>query len=208
MELPVYNKKKPGCTYYFSQLSIDNLGVVNHAHVYNDGCVSVHLHCHVYHEGVGKNGTNNCALLIIKMLRQLNLLHEDSVGGELNVIFNNCLGQNKINTVLRLAAWLIAMGSFKEVNFIFSLSAIQKNTADHLFNSLKNKHRKQNLFTFQHLVETLNKLLMATIHPTNPEYFLDYDKLMNNLFRTLLGNIKKNHIFSCNNDGSQIMTLR
>ncbi len=37
MELPVYNKEQPGCTYYFSPMSIYNLGVVNHAQVYDDG---------------------------------------------------------------------------------------------------------------------------------------------------------------------------
>ncbi len=37
MELPVYNKEQPGCTYYFSPMSIYNLGVVNHAHTYDDG---------------------------------------------------------------------------------------------------------------------------------------------------------------------------
>jgi hypothetical protein len=33
MELPMYNKEQPGCTYYFSPMSIYNLGVVDHAHV-------------------------------------------------------------------------------------------------------------------------------------------------------------------------------
>jgi hypothetical protein len=42
MELPVYNKEQPGCTYYSSLLSIFYLGVVNHAHVYNDGHISEH----------------------------------------------------------------------------------------------------------------------------------------------------------------------
>jgi hypothetical protein len=68
MELPVYNKEQPGCTYYFSPLSIFNLGVVNHAHVYDDGCMSERLHCHMYHKGVGKKGANNVASLIIKIL--------------------------------------------------------------------------------------------------------------------------------------------
>jgi hypothetical protein len=135
------------------------------------------------------------------MLCQLNILCDDSVGGELNIIFNNCLGQNKNNTVLRLAAWLIAMAYFKEVNFIFLVVGHTKNAADHLFNSLKNKYRKQNLFTFRDLVKTLNKSSMVTIHPKNPEDFLDYDELMSNLFQTLSGNINKNHIFSCNDNG-------
>ena len=37
MELPSYRKEQPGCTCYYSPLSVYNLGVVNHAHVYNDG---------------------------------------------------------------------------------------------------------------------------------------------------------------------------
>jgi hypothetical protein len=113
MELPVYNNEQPGITYYNSPLSVYNLRIVDHAHRYNNGWVSEHLHCHVYHEGVGKKGANNVASLIMKTLRELQLLHEDLVGGELNIIFDNCSGQNKNNTVLKLAVWLMAMGYFK-----------------------------------------------------------------------------------------------
>ena len=74
------------------------MGIVDHAHRYNDGRVSEHLHCHVYHKGVGKKGANNVASLIMKTLRELQLLGEDSVGGEVNIIFDNCSGQNKNNT--------------------------------------------------------------------------------------------------------------
>ena len=64
-----------------------NLGVVNHSHVnhahlYNNGIIAEHMHCHVYNEGVGKKGANNVSSLIIKTLRQLNLLRDDSAGGE------------------------------------------------------------------------------------------------------------------------------
>ncbi len=68
MELPGYNSEQPGTTYYFSLLTVFNLGVVNHAHTYNDGRVSEHMHAHLYHEGVGKKGTNNVASLILKTL--------------------------------------------------------------------------------------------------------------------------------------------
>ena len=47
---------------------------------------------------------------------------------------------------------------------------------------------------------------MVTVHPASPEDFLDYDKVMQTLFgRRLLGNIKKNHIFTCDCDGSQMI---
>jgi hypothetical protein len=70
-------------------MSVYNLGVADHAHIYNDGWVSEHLHCHVYTEGIGKKSANKLALLIMKMLQKLNLLCKDSVGGELNIIFDN-----------------------------------------------------------------------------------------------------------------------
>jgi hypothetical protein len=201
MELPVYSKEQPGCTYYISPMSIYNLGVVDHARV------SEHLHCHVYTKGVSKKGANNVALLIIKTLQKLNLLHKDSVGGELNIIFDNSSGQNKNNTVLKLPAWLMAMGYFKEINFIFLVVGHTKNAADHLFNLLKQEYWKQNLFTFDELVQTLDKLLSLIIHPTVAEDFLDYSKLLDSLYWPLTRNIKTNHIFSCTDDGTQI-TIR
>jgi hypothetical protein len=52
MELPMYSKEQPGCTYYFSPMNVYNLGEVAHTHVYNDGWVGEHVHYHVYTEGV------------------------------------------------------------------------------------------------------------------------------------------------------------
>jgi hypothetical protein len=83
--------------------------------------------------------------------------------------------------VRRLTA--MALGYFKAVNFIFLVVGHTKNAADHLFNCLKLEYRKQNHFTFQDMVEALNRLEMVTVHPASPEDFLDYDKLMTKLFK-------------------------
>ncbi len=205
MELTMYNNEQPGCTYYFIPLSVYNLGVVNHAHIYDDRWVSEHLHCHVYTEGIGKKGANNVALLITKTLQKLNLLCKDSVGNELNIIFDNCSCQNKNNTVLKLPAWLMAMGYFKEIHFMLLVVGHAKNLADRLFNLLRQEYRKQNLFIFDKLVRALDKSLLLTIHPTMAEDFLNYSKLLDSLYRPLLGNIKTNHIFSCSDNCTQIM---
>jgi hypothetical protein len=53
-------------------------------------------------------------------------------------------------------------------------------------------------------VQTLKKLTSVTIHPAVSDDFLSYDKLLNGLFWMLAGNVKKNHSFSCNYDGSQL----
>ncbi len=79
-------------------MTVNNLGIFNHAHEYENEEVKEYISAHVNHEGVGKKGANNVALLIIK----LNLLRGDSVGSELNIIFDNCAGQNKTNTMLKL----------------------------------------------------------------------------------------------------------
>jgi hypothetical protein len=56
------------------------------------------------------------------------------------------------------------------------------------------------------MVEALNRSGMVTVHPASPEDFLDYDKLMTKLFgRALYGNIKKNPIFTCDDDGAQMI---
>ena len=142
----------------------------------------MHLHVHVYHEGVAKKGTTDVTSLIVKTLRQLNLLQDEMVGGELNIIFDNCEGQNKNNIVLSLAAWLMALGYFKRVNFIFLVVGHTKNAVDCLFNCLKLEYRKQNLITFQDMLEVLNRSELVTIHPASPLDFLDYDKLMNKFY--------------------------
>ena len=98
----------------------------------------------------------------------------------------------------------MAMNYFKEVNFTFLIVGHSKNAADRLFNSLKTEFRLQNLFTFQDLSEALNRSQMVTVHRASPDDFLDYDKLMNYLYRPLVGIVKKNHIFSCMDDGLQL----
>ena len=96
-----------------------------------------------YHKDAAKKGVNNVALLIIKTLRQLNLHREDSAGSELNIVVDNCLGQNKNNTVLKMMVWIQQMGNFKMVNFVFLIVGITKDATDQLFNYLKIKYCRE-----------------------------------------------------------------
>ena len=93
----------------------------------------------------------------------------------MNIIFDNCSGQNKNNTVLKLAGWQKAMGYFKKVEFIFLIVGHTKNAADSLFNSLKHEYRKKNLFTMQALYVCLGVSKCVTVVPTLPDDFLDYN---------------------------------
>jgi len=109
---------------------------------------------------------------------------------------------------LKLALWIMAMGYFKSVQFIFLVVGHTKNAADRLFNSLKHEYRKQNLFTFDQLARTLDQSASVTVHRTVANDFLDYDSLLDGIYRKLAGNIKQNHIFSCIDDDGTEMTIR
>lgn len=87
--------------------------MVDQAHVFLDGEVRDHMHAHVYNEGIGKKGANKVCSFILKTLKNLGILHEAIIGGELNIVFDNCSGQNKPKTVLKLLVWLTEIGNFK-----------------------------------------------------------------------------------------------
>lgn len=213
MELPVFNHEQPGCSYYYSPLSVYNLGMVDQAYAGPNGDdygnPRDHMHLHVYHEGVGKKGANNVASLIMKTLELKNLLKPGGeTGGELNIIFDNCTGQNKNNTVLKLMVWLTEMGYFKKVNFVFLIVGHTKNAADRIFNLVKLQYRLRNLYTFRELTEACATSQHVTVHPTTVEDFKDWEKYLDNFYTDYSGMVKQNHIFSCsyeaNKDGNKL----
>ncbi len=97
MELSVFNQEQPDTTYYYSPVIIFNLGVVDHAHISNGACKNPqeHMNGHIYHEQIGKNDPNHVCSLLMKTLTDNGILNEDAIGWELNVVFDDCLGQNK-----------------------------------------------------------------------------------------------------------------
>ena len=199
MSLPSFNKEQPGVVYYYSPLSVYNLGVVNHAHVYDGDLTNPreHMHAHVYHEGTAKKGMNNVCSLIMKTLLQLNLLRAGNAAEELNIVFDNCTGQNKNNTVLRLVPFLIEMGFFLKVNFIFLVVGHTKNAADRLFNSLKKIYRNENLYTMPQMLEALDTSKRVTVTEAVESDFLDYSTYFDLFYRPYKNQILQNHIFSC-----------
>ncbi len=102
MEMPCFGGNQPGDSYYFTPLCVYNLGIVNCAHVHaGETDAKDHMHCHVYWECIVSKGENNVASLILKYLTYAKNIHENEKGGELNIVFDNCSGQNKNNTLLR-----------------------------------------------------------------------------------------------------------
>ena len=125
----------------------------------------------------------------------------------LSNIFNNYLGQNKNNAVLKLAVWIKVMGYFKSVNFVFLDVGHTKHAADHRFNSLKNEYPKDNIFKMEKLLEALNVSESVTVVPASLDDFWDYDGLLNNVYKDISGKVQIIHIFSCNSENPLTMAL-
>ncbi len=197
MECPSFNEEQPGMTYYFSPLTVNNLGIVNHGHAKEDGTVDVHMHCHVYHEGVGKKGADNVASLIVKTLTSANILREDERGKKLTIVFDNCTGQNKNNTVLKLVLFLVELGYFEEVVFHFLVVGHTKNACDRYFNQLKRLHWKTNSYTMKELCQNLRDCEDITIYETETTDFENWGKYLGLFYKDYQRMILQNHIFRC-----------
>ncbi len=75
MEMQAFGGNQPGDSYYFTLLSVYNLGVVNCAHIHSEEAEPKdHMHCHVNHEGIASKGANNVASLILQILTEIGVM--------------------------------------------------------------------------------------------------------------------------------------
>ena len=178
LDLPHFGGEQPGETFYYSPLNIFQFGVV-------DPTDNDKLYAFVYDEGDGKKGGNNVASLILKLLRlpEANLMEKEEAEGELNFILDNCSGQNKNRMVLRLANFLVESGAFKKVNFLFLVRGHTKNPCGRMFNILKLRFRKQNVYTMEQMLQVLNKQDQVNALRVLPCDFYDFDAFLNKFYQ-------------------------
>ncbi len=169
--MPFFGKDQPGEMYYSTPKQINLFGIVD--------CNSEKevLHAYKYGEDHGGKGGNNVASLLMKHLEDLGWL-DGTKRKTLNVVMDNCAGQNKNNYVLRLAPYLVEMGYFEEVNFIFLVVGHTKNVADTLFNILKKCYRPQNIFSMGMMTEAMKHELTIP-YEVDWRVFKNWDKYMN-----------------------------
>jgi hypothetical protein len=125
LDLPYLGEHQPGETYYFSPLTVNCFGIAN------VGMEKATLTAYIYHEGEGKKGGNNVASLIHRYLDKEALINRDRPPRkELNIVMDNCGGQNKNRYVLRLATLFVELDYYLQVNIIFLVAGHTKNAAD------------------------------------------------------------------------------
>jgi len=69
--------------------------------------------CHCHEEEDGRKGADNVCSVLLIFLVSNNWLREDETGEALCVVADNCCGQNKNSTVIRLMSHLVEMEYFE-----------------------------------------------------------------------------------------------
>ena len=188
LSIPHFGSEQPGDTYYFSPLFVYVFGVADVSGEKSK------LLAYGYSEDQGGKGGNNVASLLIKAIEDLGWLIRDRCGGRLSIVMDNCGGQNKNKMVLRLALYLVEMKYFKQVEFIFFVRGHTKNVCDRLFNLLKIRYHKANVYTMDMLHEVCNSLDDVTFFTMSSNVFFYYDDMLNNFYKPFKsGTIQVNH---------------
>jgi hypothetical protein len=87
---------------------------------------------------------------------------------------------------------------FKSVNFLFLVRGHTKNPCDRMFNILKLRFRKQNVYTMEQLLEVLNEQDQVNAMRVLPSDFFGIDAFLDKFYRRFTsGTVHKAHIFSC-----------
>ena len=160
------------------------------------------MDAYVYHEGQGTKGGDNVASMVILFLKQQGWLQdviegEEIAGRELTVIMDNCPGQNKNNTVIRIANLLVQVRYFHKVNMLFYIAGHTKNACERWFNTLKSMYRLSDIWTMDQLFKILKTHERLIVHRINEGDFKEYTAWLKFFYCNIKsGYSLKSHMFS------------
>ncbi len=115
-----------------------------------------------------------------------------------------------VKNVLKLVPYLIDMGYFKKVNFIFLVLGHTKILLIATLIPSKKEYILRNIFITQELIDTKFFSENVTFHPEIESDFLDLNGYLNKFYSSMTGKIRKNLIFSCStknftHEGTQLV---
>jgi hypothetical protein len=206
MYLPNFASSQPGATYYYSPLNAYCFGVVDAS------TRPSKLYGHIYLEDLGKKGGDNVASMLWKQLKLIDLIPENNgrpsaPAKELNIVMDNCGGQNKNNMVLRMLILLVKLGVCKVARAIFLVRGHTKNDCDRLFNLMKQIYRKSDCFNEEELMHAVGSHDDVTpVGVVNGEFF-DFNRVEDTYMKKLVSEVNQNHIFEVDANDSNYMSV-
>ena len=105
---------------------------------------------------------------------------------------DNCGGQNKNGTVLKMTSYFVERGQFNSVNLIFLVKENTKNQCGRMFNLLKLSWHKSNVYTFEQALQVLGSV--ENVHPIDAsDIHVNYTEIFDGLYKKPEpGTIQKN----------------
>ena len=150
-------------------------------------------------EDIGKKGGNNVGSLLMHHLERQSIPQQQSEAAapfkEINIVMDNCGGQNKNRHVLRLLHILVKQRVATTAKAIFLVRGHTKNDCDCLFNTMKRNYRKSNCFTPDDLFQQIHHEQVEPIM-VGPDFFGNWDALEVIHINAPTGETKTNHVFA------------
>eukprot|EP00834_Sanchytrium_tribonematis_P005732 NODE_367_length_8687_cov_0.577084.p3 type:complete len:274 gc:universal NODE_367_length_8687_cov_0.577084:2356-1535(-) len=174
---------QPSDMYFLSLLNVNLFGIYNETQ-----CRQMN---YIYREDQGKKASNNVATLLLDYIyclpkeQRMNLiLHAD-----------NCVGQNKNNTIIELLSWLCLLGKCDTIEFKFMIKGHTKFSPDSGFGHIKKKYMRENAYNLDQvkdIIETSSVTNECKVFPSHR--FKDYRSKLDLIFENISG-IGKYHFF-------------
>ena len=101
----------------------------------------------------------------------------------LTLVFDNCTGQNKNISVIRLGLYLVEIEIYKEVEILFYVVGHTKNTCDRLFSNMKHRCHKSTIYTMSQLDDVLNTCDLVTSTIVNHDVFYKWDTYLDKMYK-------------------------
>ena len=125
------------------------------------------------------------------------------------VIADNCTGQNKNQTVIHFLLWLMESGYFKKVCLSFLVRGHTKNACDRSFNLMKKRFHKQDIYTYDQLLEVLGQHKQVTMVDVQSDDFEAWGDYLDKFYKRMKpGTVTKIHVFSAASDEPHVLTTK
>eukprot|EP00978_Attheya_sp_CCMP212_P020732 scaffold59674_cov28-Attheya_sp.AAC.1 len=195
--VPNFAGEQPGETYYISPVNASTFGVADNSQH------PTTLAAYCYLEDSGKKGGNDVCSMLWQEFQRKNLVPDYDAGNnipvthmpakEINIVLDNCGGQNKNRMLFRMLFFMVKRGLCHVARAVFLIRGHTKNDCDRMFNLLKTDYRKKNIYTPSDLYQCIDA--REDITAIKPDGFYDWDFVQDRYLQAPQ-NIKKNHIFT------------
>jgi hypothetical protein len=191
LSVPNFAGEQPGKAYYLSPLNAFVFGIVDCSNV------KTTLSAHTYFEMDGKKGGNNVASMLWNELGRKGL-RSGAMVQQINIVMDNCGGQNKNRMVIRLLFVLVKLRYCFKAQMVFLVKGHTKNDCDRMFNLMKKNYRKTNCYTPKQLLQFVgesNEDVELVDVMNGGGGFKDWDKYQN-IYMKAPDSIQTFHVFT------------